>query len=271
MPNVSDFIPCSINICQNNGQCLLDNSSIGNLTCLCTKCFTGTFCEMGKYSDNLWYKGISDDKCFKNYRQIEAIVGFLLAVVSFLSNFLVLQTCLCSRKIRITNIGVYLLLLSSSCLMVSFIGAFIGATKLGNTYILFQCAVMRLFVSSLIYCIFLLILCITVERILIEYSFISLYHSRRSSLISNLCFYSIAPMINILVNIYGRKDNYSFIDFCEINFTSTGYMVYSVLRWIIFVIASVAVLICCFFILHHLLQHRRRFTGLLNKTCHFES
>ncbi len=77
MSNVSDLISCLINICQDNGQCLLDNSSIDNLTCLYTKCFTGAFCEMEKYSDNLWYRGTSDDKRFKNYQQTEAIVSSL--------------------------------------------------------------------------------------------------------------------------------------------------------------------------------------------------
>ena len=207
MFNVSDFISCPANICQNNGQCRLDNSTITNFTCFCTKCFTGILCEMKKYSGNLWYMGISDEKHFKNYRWIEAIAGFLLSVVSLLSNFLALQTFLCSRKIRITNLGVYLVLISSSCLIISilrgtfaFIAAFIGAAKLGNTYNLFQCAVIRLFASSLIYCVFWLILFVAIERILIEYSFVHLYDSRRRSLISSLCLYIICAY-----NKYFRK------------------------------------------------------------------
>ncbi len=152
---------CSLNICQHSGQCVLDNSSIANFTCLCTNCFTGSFCEMEKYSGNLWYMGISIDKRFKNYQLIEAIVGIVLAIVPFFSNLLSLQTFLCSEKIRITNLGVYLILLSFSCLIVSiirgivvFVTVSIGAANLGSTYKLFQCAVMRLFASSLIFCVF---------------------------------------------------------------------------------------------------------------------
>jgi hypothetical protein len=110
---------------------------------------------MEKYSGNQWYMGILNDKRFKNYQLIEAIVGFVLAIVSFFSNFLSLQTFLCSGKIRITNLGVYLILLSFSCLIVSiirgifvFVTVAIGAAKLGSIYKLFQCAAMRLFASS---------------------------------------------------------------------------------------------------------------------------
>jgi hypothetical protein len=116
---------------------------------------------MEKYSGNLWYMGISIDKRFKNYQLIEAIVGIVLAIVPFFSNLLSLQTFLCSEKIRITNLGVYLILLSFSCLIVSiirgivvFVTVSIGAANLGSTYKLFQCAVMRLFASSLIFCVF---------------------------------------------------------------------------------------------------------------------
>lgn len=259
---------CSSNICQHNGQCLHDNSSITNFTCICTKCFTGPFCEMEKYSGNLWYMEISDDKRFKNYQLIEAIAGFLLAIISFISNFLALQTFLCSKKIRITNLGIYLILFSLSCLIVciirgmfTFVAAFIIADELESTYNLFRCVMMSLFASSLIYCIRWLMLYIAIERVLIEYSFFNLYDSRRRSLISTLCLYSIVPVTNILINIFGRKRNYSFADFCELNLTSTGYIFYSTFRGINYLVAPIGLLISCLFILHHLLQHRLYFTA----------
>ncbi len=220
------------------------------------------------HSNNLWYMGISNEKRFKNYQQIETIVGFLLAIASLLSNFLVLQTFLCSRKVRITNLGVYPILFSSSCLVVSlirgvftFVATFISAAKLDNTYKLIQCIVMRLFISSLTYCFFWLILYIAIERILIEYSFVGLYDSRRRSLISSICLYIIAPTINISIIIFGRKSTSSFTDFCQLNFTSTGYIVYSIFRWIAYLGAPAALLISGCFILHHLLQHRLYFAA----------
>jgi hypothetical protein len=268
MPNLSDFISCSLNLCQHNGQCLLDNSSIANFTCLCTKCFTGSICEMEKYSGNLWYMGISDDKRFKNHQLIETIVGFLLAIVSFLSSFLAVQTFLCSKKIRITNLGVYLILFSFSCLIVSiirgvfaFVAFLISTARLGSTYKLFQCAVMRLFASSLICCFFWLLLFIAIERILIEYSFFNLYDSRRRSLISSLCLYTIVPVTNILVNIYGRQSSHSFADFCQLNYTSTGYIFYSIIRWINYLVAPIALFISFLLVLHHLLRHRLHYTA----------
>jgi len=268
MPNLSDFISCSLNICQHNGQCLLDNSSIANFTCLCTNCFTGSICEMEKYSDNLWYMGISDENRFKNYQLIETIIGFLLAILSFLSSFLALQTFLCSEKIRITNLGVYLILLSFSCLIISiirgvfiFVAISISTGRLGSNYKLFQCAVMHLFAPSLIYCFFWLILYIAIERVLIEYSFVNLYDSRRRSLISSSCLYTIVPVTNILVNIFGRQSGNSFADFCLLNYTSTGYIFYSILRWINYLVAPIALFISFLLILHHLLRHRLHYTA----------
>ena len=258
----------SLNICQNNGQYLLNNSSIANFTCLCTKCFTGSFCEIEKYSDNLWHMGISDEKRFINYRLIEVIFGFLLAIISVLSNILALQTFLCSRKIRITNLGVYLILLSLTCLIVSIIrgvfvfgSAFIIADNLGSTYHLFQCIMARLLASSLIHCTSWLILYIAIERLLIEHSLVSLYDSRRRSLISSLFLYSSVPLKNILVNIFGRKASYSSADFCLLNFTSTGYIFYSILRWINYLLPPTALFISCLFVLHNLLQHRLYYTA----------
>jgi hypothetical protein len=229
---------------------------------------------MEKYSSNRWYMGISDEKRFKNYQMIEIIVGFLLAVVSLLSNFLALQTFLCSRKIRITNLGIYHILLSFSGLIISiirgvslFVTVFSSAPKLGSTHNLFQCVVMRLFISSLTFCFFWLILYIAIERVLIEYSLVSLYDPRRRSQISSLCLYNIVSGTHILVNVFGRKGSYSFVDFCQLNFTSTGYIFHSIFRWINYLVAPTALLISCLVILYHLLRHRLHFTDDNRSLC----
>jgi hypothetical protein len=75
------------------------------------------------------------------------------------------------------------------------------------------------------------------------------------------------PVINILVNIIGSKSNYSFVGFCQLNFTSTGYIFYSILRSINYLVAPIALLISYFFILHHLLQHRLCFTDDSTSLC----
>ncbi|CAF4479039.1 unnamed protein product, partial [Rotaria sp. Silwood2] len=60
MDNLS--LPCSINVCQNNGKCyLLVNRSTTTHYCLCNRCFTGNQCEIERYSKNLWIYGISEE------------------------------------------------------------------------------------------------------------------------------------------------------------------------------------------------------------------
>ena len=59
--------------------------------------------------------------------------------------------------------------------MFSLVGFFNDATKLGNIYILFQCVGMGLFVSSLIFCILLLILYIAIASEVSSYIHLSVY------------------------------------------------------------------------------------------------
>ncbi|UJR29635.1 hypothetical protein I4U23_017183 [Adineta vaga] len=263
MFNTTNSLSCEINICQNNGQCFLFNSSINNFTCICTRCYTDSFCQTEKYSQNLWYMGISDDKRFSNYQIIERIIGLIISIISLICNCLALQIFVCSKTIRITNLGIYLIILSLSCLIISILrGIFISIVifnnpiQLGNVYFIFQCATIRLFASSIICCLFWLLLYIAVERILLAYSFVNLNDSRKRSIISCILLFIIIPTLTFSIIFFGSKKGNTSTDFCRLNFTSKGYIFYSIFRWFNYLIAPIASLISCICILHNLIQHR---------------
>ncbi|CAF2668431.1 unnamed protein product [Rotaria sp. Silwood2] len=263
MDNLS--LPCSINVCQNNGKCyLLVNRSTTTHYCLCNRCFTGNQCEIERYSKNLWIYGISEEnkKDYNPYN--ETIVLGILGIVSFISNLLSLQTFLFSEKIRITNLGIYLILYSLTSLIISiiqsvfaFMNLVFNFKKVSKLNYLIQCAFIRILLNSLSFCFYWLWLYIAVERVLIEYSFVSLYDSRRRSFISSILLFTLLPLSNLLPIIFGRKDtSYNSYDFCLLNFTSTGYTFYLIFEYINYIASPLSFIIACVFIFKHLINHR---------------
>ncbi|CAF2527428.1 unnamed protein product [Rotaria sp. Silwood2] len=100
MDNLS--LPCSINVCQNNGKCyLLVNRSTTTHYCLCNRCFTGNQCEIERYSKNLWIYGISEEnkKDYNPYN--ETIVLGILEIFSEMNGNLLhelYRMCLSNRE-----------------------------------------------------------------------------------------------------------------------------------------------------------------------------
>ncbi|CAF3056207.1 unnamed protein product, partial [Rotaria sp. Silwood2] len=129
--------------------------------CLYNKCFTGNRCEIEQYSRNLWVYGISKEnrKDYNPYN--EAIVLCVLGIISFVNNILSLQSFLFSKKIRLTNLGIYLILFSTTGLIISTIQvvfAFANLTynfkEVSTANRLIQCALIRLVVNSLNFCLY---------------------------------------------------------------------------------------------------------------------
>ncbi|CAF3984399.1 unnamed protein product [Rotaria sp. Silwood1] len=258
-------MPCSINICQNHGKYfLLANRTPLTPYCLCNKCFTGNECEVRRYSTNLWIYGISEEnkKDYNPYN--ESIMLSILGIISFVSNLLSLQTFLFSKKIRITNLGVYLILYSLTGLIISIIQSVFAFMNLAFNFkkvlklnYLIQCAFIRILLNSFNFCFDWLWLYIAVERVLIEYSFVSLYDSRRCSLISSILLFTLLPLSNLLSIIFGRKDySYNSYDFCLLNFTSIGYTFYLIFEYISFIASPLSFISACVFIFKHLIEHR---------------
>ena len=213
---------CSINICQNNGKCFLSVNFTATIPyCLCNRCFTGNQCEIERYSKNLWMHGISkENKIYYNPRNEQIILG-VISIISFVSNLLSLQTFLFSKKIRITNLGIYLILYSLTGLIISiiqnvfaFMGLISNFKEVSELNHMIQCAFIRVLQNSLVFCLYWLWLYIAAERILIEHSFVSLYDSRRRSFIFSILLFILLPLSNLLPILFGRKDySYNSYDF----------------------------------------------------------
>ena len=256
---------CSMNVCQNNGKCfLLTNHTATTTYCFCNKCFTGNRCEIERYSKNLWIYSISEENKIDYNPYNETIILSILGIISFASNLLSLQTFLFSKKIRITNLGVYFILYSLTGLIISIIQsvfAFLSLVnhlkEVSNLNHLIQCLFIRLLLNSLNFCLYWLWLYIAVERVLIEYSYVSLYDSRRRSFISSISLFILLPLSNLLPILFGRKDNsYNSYDFCLLNFTSIGYTFYSIFYYINYIASPLSFTVACLFIFKHLIGHR---------------
>jgi hypothetical protein len=240
--------------CKNNGQYF-------NSTCICnTNCgFRGNFCEISSNSRNLWQYGLSNNLKFSPMS--EYIVSIIIGMLVFLSNILALQTYLCSKKIRITNLGVYLIVLALSGSTISFIRILFGIMNLAFNFkkSLIQCAIQRLLINSIVACLYWLNLFIAVERTLIQYNKFSLYDSRRRSLLACLLLYILMPLTIVLPIVFGRKYPYTVRsnDFCQLNFTSIGYTFFILFYYINYLASPLSVTIGCMFVFSNLIQHRR--------------
>ncbi len=256
---------CPINICQNNRQCFLSvNRTTTTSYCLCNQCFTGSQCEIEQYSKNLWTYGISEKNTKYCNSYNATIILCILGIISIVSNLLSLQTFLFSKKIRITNLGIYLILFSLTGLIASIIRSVLAFMTLA-TYIkelpklnnMLQCTCISMFENLLFFCLYWFCLYIAIERLLIEYSFVSLYDSRRRSFISSALLFILIPLIDLFLILFGRKDySYNSDDFCLLNLTATGYIFYSILYYINYLAAPLSFTIVCVVIFKHLIEHR---------------
>ena len=176
------------------------DTSYPSMICSCGTCFTGQFCELAKWSKNLWQSGISNSNSFKNEPFVETITLFITGLLSVLGTILSLQTFLSSRKIRTTNLGIYLILFSLTGLTISLIRTTFASINLfvKNVPIstnLIQCAVVRLFLNSLVFCLYWFCFFVALERGLIEYGSVSLYDSRRRSFFISTAVYVLVSLV----------------------------------------------------------------------------
>jgi hypothetical protein len=264
MTNVT--ISCPTNICQNNGQCFLSvNGTTTTSFCLCNVCFTGNQCEIELYSQNLWACAIPIEKITNHDLYIAATILGIVGIISIVSNLLSLQTFLFSKKIRITNLGIYLILFSLTGLIASIMLSVYAFTSLAGGIqdllllnSLIMCDFTNLMLWSLYYCLYWFCLYIAVERALIEYTFLSLYDSRRRSVISSVLLFILIPLTNLLPILFGRKDDSNnSTNFCLLNYTSTGYIFYLIFDYTNYLAVPLSFTIACVAVFKHLIEHRR--------------
>jgi hypothetical protein len=153
---------CHLN-CLNNGKCIVN--ILSNTTyCQCDSCHHGILCEA-----DIWEQAQFDE--IYVYLVIY-IIGFCLSI---LNNGLVLELFICSRRIRNTNCGIYLIVYSILSLASSILLLVFEAVKYypnplttdANQYIAFRCYVSKIgYNAVVILCVFFSA-CIAFERGLI--------------------------------------------------------------------------------------------------------
>ncbi|CAF1388645.1 unnamed protein product [Rotaria sp. Silwood1] len=260
-------ISCSRYVFQNNSKWfLLANCTTTASYCWCNKCFTGDLREIKKYPKNISIYNMSEEN-IKDYTDtiyMETIIYGLLGIIAFVSNLLSLQVFLFSKKIRITNLGIYLILFSLIGVIASiteiqraFMDLASHCKKLSQLNRLINCA-LHILLELLRFCLYWFCACIAVERILIEYSFISIYDSRRRSLIISILLFLLIPLINLLPILLSRKDSiYTSYNCCLSNITSIGRTFYSIFNYISYIVPLLLFIIACVVIFNHLTKHRR--------------
>ncbi|UJR19697.1 hypothetical protein I4U23_022831 [Adineta vaga] len=156
---------------------------MNNLTCLCLICYNRILCNE---SEEVLSPGLYDmfTSCTWNGRQIYLSLTTVYIFALFTSIILTLQTSYCGR-IRMTNLGFYLILLCwtalfySTMALIFFIIDLTQCLQISNFHRQFQTIIK---VSSLYQCLWLMSF-IACERMLIQCFDTSLYASRKRSII----------------------------------------------------------------------------------------
>jgi len=252
---------------ESHGYCVF-NETI-KPTCICLPCFTGEHCEQEKVSQNLWFLFIPPDEKHINMNIFRTTILVVFGAFLLLNGILCLQTYLC-KKIRITNLGIYLIILSIVSiligLMVLVMGSIVSYVKelpRPDLFLDLEC----LIYSKFVYVPFVsmynwFIASVAIERMLLECfnKSYTLHDSRRRSIIASTIIVIICPLTTLPGVFTVRQNQPSALRSVQcINFTPLGYILYVTMTrihpfafYLIYIVANIIVLI-------HLLRHRRRF------------
>jgi hypothetical protein len=187
-------------------------------------------------------------------------IGFtLIAIVSFLSNILTIQTVLCCRDIRITNLGVYLVLFS----ICSFCLAAFQAVWIDLIFVYGEdhvpkdtCFALVLLISTLCYLCAMFWASAGIERALIQCcDTYSLFDSRRRSIFFT-CIIFFLVLIYVFTGIVSRQ--YSLIDIVKCDRHDTkAWLIISTVSDCVYDGGSLIVLVLTnLFVLKHLSKRR---------------
>ncbi|CAF3688212.1 unnamed protein product [Adineta steineri] len=124
--------------------------------------------------------------------------------LAFINNFLCLYTLILSKKIRITSLGIYLILYCIVSL-ITMIGIEIDLINIlyfdhntsSTSYDFFACSFLPVLIISMASVSLWLSTCVAIERILIESSILQLFSSRKHSLIISIFLFLIISLSHI--------------------------------------------------------------------------
>jgi hypothetical protein len=258
-------------ICLQHGLCITPIVPAPLSLCVCYPCYYGTTCENEVFSRNLWIAGEPSEK--PEMITATKVLLLIFTVIQIINCLLCLQTYFSSRKIRITNIGVYLifnslisLLISLEELVTAILVWFIA--QLPESYWHIQCLIDQKFMLlSLTYIWGWSVLFIGLERMLVECCDYSLFASRKRSLIISTLIFIICPLTTI-PGIFTLKElpidklspqaNNLLIPYSCINYTPLGYTIFKVISSIHTYVTLVGYMVLCLIALIHLRRHRQR-------------
>ena len=258
-------------ICLEHGLCITPIIPSPVSVCICYPCYYGDTCEEEVFSRNLWIAG----QTAQTPQMLTAYKFFLVffSIIQLLNCLLCLQVYFFSRKIRITNVGVYLIfnsiilfLMSIEELVTSVLLYFVD--RLPLRYFEIQCLIDQKFLLiSLTSIADWSIVLIGVERMLVECLQYNQYDSRKRSISMSLLVFIICPLTTIpgiftLKNIPANKlnplTNALLIPYSCINYTPTGYIIFKVISSIHGYGTMLCYILLCVIVFTHLVRHRRR-------------
>ena len=191
--------------------------------------------------------------------QVYTVIMWIFVVLSLISNLLSLQTFLCTKKIRVTNCGIYLISFSIICIVINLV---LPLQALPISEPSFQIAVCVLWNFIMIPSISVLQWLngfVAIERVLIECYDFSLYDPRRRSIISTGLLLLIQIIWNSFPNIFCRQVGIT-INSCDGQLTHLGNILLAfffykeLIPFVLFIVAIVLVL-------RQLARHRSTIIG----------
>ena len=267
--NFYNLTLCSLenNTCvENHGYCVF-NEKI-KPKCVCLLCFTGEHCEEEKVSRNLWSLFVPYNEVAERGASILAIITVVFGAFLLLNGILCLQTYLC-KKIRDTNVGIYLIMLTIvsifiGLILVIFPSIFLHAKELRQSDVFsnLNCIIYGKFVYIPLVAMYnWFIASVAIERALVVCSRnYGLQDSRRRSVIASAIIVIICPLTTLPGVFTVRESQPAELRPVQcINFTPLGYILYRTITQIHFFAFYFIYIVMNIVVLGNLVRHRRRF------------
>jgi hypothetical protein len=184
---------------------------------------------------------------------------WIFVVLSLISNTLSLQTFLCTKNIRVTNCGVYLISFSIICIVINIVLPLASLPISNRSYQISVCVLWDFILIPLISVLQWLNGFIAIERALIECYDFNLYDRRRRSIIATGLLLLIQIIWNSFPNIFCRQVGIT-INTCYSQLTHLGdilmaiFFYTEIIPFVLFLVATVLVL-------RQLAQHRSIIIG----------
>ncbi|CAF1174229.1 unnamed protein product [Adineta ricciae] len=230
---------CNLTLCSpENNTCVADHgycvfSDKVQPKCICLPCFIGKYCEDEKVSRNLWSFFAPYGEIAENGAYIPAIIIMIWGAFLLMNGICCLQTYLC-RKIRETNLGIYLIMLSIVSLFIGliliiFASLFLRVKDLPDLDLFadFHCIIYEKFVYIPLVSMYnWFIACVGIERALVACSRdYELHDSRRRSVIVSVLVVIICPLTALPGLFTVRQNQPAELRPMQcVNFTPVGYI-----------------------------------------------